>query len=94
MKDELYFVLPSVEEFADWSPVAVNFKIWSNRLNQSLRIYCNKGKLYVKFPNSEWKRIVSEKSYSENGFDTTIDIFLPITKDKPESEDKNGVDAD
>lgn len=88
MSDESYFVIPSDEEFVDWSPVATNFKIWANRINQSTRIYCNKGKLYVKFPNSEWRRIVCFTEYNSKSFKTTIDLFPPITKDKPEPEEK------
>lgn len=85
MNDEPYFVVPSVEEFNDWNPRATVFRIWSNKCNKSIRVYCNNGLIYVKFPNSEWRRIVSSVSYENKTFKTKVELILPITKDNEEN---------
>lgn len=82
MSDELYFETPNSSDFENWHPVAIPYRIWSNACNRHIRIYCNNGTLYAKLPNSNWKKIITVIPYQDENFSTTIDLFLPVIKDK------------
>ena len=82
MSEELIFVIPDESEFEDWQPRATYFRIWSSKYNKALRVYCNLGKTYVKYPDEGWRRIRSSVEYKSDGFETVIQLVLPITKDE------------
>lgn len=82
MNEELIFVIPDKSEFEDWQPRATFFRIWSESHKKTLRVYCNKGKVYVKFPDAGWRRIRSSIEYKTDEFETVITLVLPIVKDE------------
>lgn len=80
-----YLTNPEKNEFKDWSPVATKYRFYFNNTNQSTRIYENNGNLYIKLPNSDWKRIIQSVSCKVDTkvgtYETEIDVFPPIIKE-------------
>lgn len=79
---EKFFVKASSKDLKDFDPKATPYRIWSEDLKKTLRVYCNKGTLFTKFPDSEWYKIAVRQHYKCQGFETDIDFILPIKKDE------------